>query len=654
LQEAVIETGRTAPSRRWLWIAAALALTIVVIITFVSGDVYRLLGDSDPGTVTTLGTTLLRLLADGCGSVCVGGLAFAVFVVPGRTSGTPSAGAYAALRVAGWAAAGWAAVSAMMVVFSPADASGQPVAKLLSPRVLFALIDATEEPKAWLVCLVVTVVLAVACRVVLSWRSNLLLLVLGVVALLPPVIVGHAEVGAWHDFATNAILWHVVAASVWVGALVALLAHLRRSGSGEERILGRYHRLTVLCWAVLGVSGIVDGLVLAGTGSSGYGLLVLVKLLAMVVLGALCVLLRRRFADPVKVWRLAVVELIVLSATMGVSVGLTHLVPPTFFTRPASAQESILGYEVPDAPSPARLLLGWRFDLIFGSVAIIAVVLYLLGMRRLRRRGDAWPPGRAVAWVCGWASVVVVTSSGVGVYAPSSFSMHMIAHMTLNMLAPVLLVLGGPITLAMRALPVAGKGNPAGPREWLVSAVQSPVARFLAHPLLVSVVFVGSYYVLYFSDLFGDAMLYHWSHQLMNAHFLVSGYLFYWIVIGIDTAPRTLPHLAKLGMLFAVMPFHAFFGVILMSKQTVIGYTFYHYLGMVWNTDLLGDQRLGGGIAWAGGEIPLLIVVIALLAQWARHDERTAKRSDRRIDAGDTDELDAYNAMLAQLSDRKL
>jgi cytochrome c oxidase assembly factor CtaG len=61
---------------------------------------------------------------------------------------------------------------------------------------------------------------------------------------------------------------------------------------------------------------------------------------------------------------------------------------------------------------------------------------------------------------------------------------------------------------------------------------------------------------------------------------------------------------------------------------------------------------LGGAIAWAAGELPLVIVMLALLVQWARSDDRTARRLDRAAELDDDADLVAYNAMLAELSRR--
>jgi putative copper resistance protein D len=179
--------------------------------------------------------------------------------------------------------------------------------------------------------------------------------------------------------------------------------------------------------------------------------------------------------------------------------------------------------------------------------------------------------------------------------------------------------------------------------------VHSPVARLLGHPLVALALFVGSFYVLYFSGLFDAALEAHWAHLAMNIHFLLVGVLFFWLIVGIDPAPRQLPSIGRLGLLFVAVPLHAFFGVAVMSSDTVIGSGFYQQLEMPW-VDRLADQAAGGGLAWATGEVPMLLVLIALLVQWSRADERAARQGDRRAARDGDRELAEYNAMLRSLA----
>jgi len=174
----------------------------------------------------------------------------------------------------------------------------------------------------------------------------------------------------------------------------------------------------------------------------------------------------------------------------------------------------------------------------------------------------------------------------------------------------------------------------------------------LYNPLLVFVRFIGAYYLLYFTPIFDFALRYHWSHQLMNAEFIVIGVMFYGLVIGVDAPPRPIPHIGKLGMVLAAMPFHAFFGVAVMTSKDVIAGPFYRTLAEPWAGPLLADQAVGGGIAWGAGELPLVIVIVALVTQWARQDGRVAARTDRHLDAGTDESWEAYNAMLARLGTR--
>ena len=332
--------------------------------------------------------------------------------------------------------------------------------------------------------------------------------------------------------------------------------------------------------------------------------------------------------------------------------GLGRTPPPALAQIPSITQVE-LGYDLAGAPTVGRLLLDWRFDLVYGTAAIVLAALYVAGVRWLRRRGDAWPVGRTVAWLAGCLTLLIATSSGIGRYSTAMFSVHMGSHMLLSMLVPVLLCLGGPVTLALRALPAAGRGGVPGPREWLLAALHSRVTLVLTHPVVAWALFVGSFYALYFGGIYGATVDSHVAHVLMNGHFLVSGYLFYWLAIGVDAAPRELPSVAKLGMVFAALPFHAFFGVILMNSTQVLGGDYFRSLGLGWNDNLLSDQRLGGGIAWAAGEIPLVLVMLALFFQWSRDDERLARRSDRAAERDHDQDLASHNAMFAELARRE-
>ncbi|HEY7597206.1 MAG TPA: cytochrome c oxidase assembly protein [Actinophytocola sp.] len=649
------KTGTTAGVLPLIVIGLLLAvLTAVALLTLTAGD---------SGIVNLYGLTVTRVLAEIGSVLTVGSLLFAAFMVAPKRSGELEVGAYAALRTASWAAVLWSLSALVSVAFNEADAINKPVSEIIRSDLLITLFKDLEQAKAWLLTAIVAGVVALACRFVVSWGWTATLFALALFGIVPVAVTGHSSAGGQHDLATNSLLFHLVAASLWVGGLVALLVFGRRVTTGPALKLAatRFSATALVCWVTMAVSGVLNAWVrlpVADLFTTSYGLLVVAKIGALLVLGGFGYLQRKKGVRAIveggtsgALVRLAAVEVLVMCLTIGIASALSRTPPPGLGQVPETV-ELYLGYTLPGPPTLFRLLTAWRFDIIFGTFAVVLAVLYLLGVRRLRARGDTWPVGRTVAWLLGCLTIIIATSSGFGRYAPGMFSIHMETHMMLSMLAPVFLVLGGAVTLALRALPVAGKDNPPGPREWLLAAVRSPVSRVLTHPVVALVLFVGSFYVLYFSGLFDAALDKHWAHLLMNLHFLLVGYIFYWPVIGIDPSPRRLPHLARLGMVFASLPFHAFFGVILMSMTTVIGERFYQGLGLGWTGDLLADQQLGGGIAWAAGELPLVVVLIALLVQWARADEREGKRQDRKADADGDADREAYNAMLRKLSER--
>ena len=81
------------------------------------------------------------------------------------------------------------------------------------------------------------------------------------------------------------------------------------------------------------------------------------------------------------------------------------------------------------APSLARLL-AWHPQPVpvFPVLCLLAAVFYGGAVLRLRRRGDAWPPGRVAAFGIGLVCVCAVTGTGIGGYGMELLSAHMIQH----------------------------------------------------------------------------------------------------------------------------------------------------------------------------------------------------------------------------------
>lgn len=627
------------------WPLAALAVLGGGALALPVTGLYDRLGLPVPGVELRFAVTVLWAVAQLGGVVAVGLTFFAAFIAPPQRSGVLDLDGYLAVRRAG--RAGLLAGTAALVLAPTlaADQSGAALGSLMSGD-WWAAFATLQEPLAWVLCGGALLVVGTVGCVALTRSFLVPALVLGCAGLLAPAVVGQAANGAGHDWATDtAVLGCLAAAGAGVAA--GLCLHLGRSGPHTALVQRRAGRFLVAAGSLSIASAVVFVLLWAGGDpvATPWDLLAAARIAVLVV----AAILGWRSWARAPLWAARVLVAGFASATV-FGVVLARWVPPVFTERSDTAAESLIGYDLPDPATAVRLVVDWRFNILFGGAAFLLAAFYLLGVRRLRRRGDAWGSGRTWAWLGGCAVLLVATSSGLGRYSAGLFSMHMISHMLMNMLAPVLLAMGGPVTLVLRALPVAGRDQPPGLREWIVAALGARWLRTATHPVLALIVFVGSFYALYLTGLFDIALRYHWAHQLMNLHFLLIGYLFFWPLVGVDRAPVRLPHLGRLAVLLAAMPFHAFFGVTVMSTGTVLGGQFYRLLALPWVGDLLADQHVGGGIAWAAGELPMLLVILTLINQWSRDDAREASRHDRRADADGESALAAYNAMLARMS----
>ena len=93
--------------------------------------------------------------------------------------------------------------------------------------------------------------------------------------------------------------------------------------------------------------------------------------------------------------------------------------------------------------------------------------------------------------------------------------------------------------------------------------------RVLANPVVAASLFFFSLALFYWTGLFELSLTTHTGHLLMIAHFLLTGYLFVWVLIGIDPGvPRWNP-LMLLVILFVVLNAAADVAIAVIDPESV-------------------------------------------------------------------------------------
>ncbi len=554
----------------------------------------------------------------------------------------------------------WFFSSVLNILFTLANILGESVTAVLDPAVLQSFVLQISLGQYLFFQTLIALFVAITSRLLTSSGYTAILLLISLIAISAPVFQSHAASSGSHALAIGSLLIHVIALSFWVGGVIAI-ALLNQ----EDRKISLPRFSQVALWAAIAVviSGVVNAsarLNFAAAWSSSYAYVVILKVLITFVLLYFGYKHRNYLAAKPSVnWR-AMTRLISVEAAIMIFVTalgswLSSNQPPSRDSQePFNAALAIAGMEMPGAPNFTRILFEYDPSIFMIGLLVLAVALYIKGVVILTRRGDKWPVGRTISFALGISAIDFATSGGLGVYAHFAFSWHMVAHMVLGMIAPIGIVLGAPITLALRTLPQSRDGQELGVRGLLIKALHSRYARVLTNPVVALAIFDGSLFALYFTSLFGGMMQSHQGHLFMSIHFILTGILFFHVIVGVDPNPRKVPHIIRIVILFAAMSIHAFFSVALMSASTLIDGGYFESLQRPWSLDLLADQRTGGAISWAMGEIPILIALVATFIQWMRDDSHEAKRIDRntaRMAAlGQPDELAQYNLYLNNLN----
>uniref|UniRef100_A0A942Y9G3 Bifunctional copper resistance protein CopD/cytochrome c oxidase assembly protein n=1 Tax=Neobacillus citreus TaxID=2833578 RepID=A0A942Y9G3_9BACI len=584
---------------------------------------------ADPGAVVRFGLPIARVVVDLAAAGTIGGLALATV---GLSRSQPEWNR--AIDVAAGAAGVWTVASAVTTFFTFLSVAGSQISiDEQFGQSMGVFLTGTELGLAWLVTVLVAAAVTVLCFAVRSRGMVALTTGVSMVGLVPLAQQGHAAGTASHDAAVTALGLHLVGAALWVGGLLMLV--LVRPLLGGDRlplVVGRYSSIALGCFVLVAVSGVASAQIRVGALSNlatPYGVLVLVKIGAIVALGVLGALQRRRAirsltATPDRrrtFWVLVLAELAVMGVASGFAAALGRTATPVdqialSKTTDPSPAELLTDDPLPADPGAWGWLTAWTIDLFWLLTAVLLLATYVAGVVRLRRRGESWPVRSTVAAVLAVLCLVVATSGALHTYDRFLVSANLGAHVLLGVVVPALVWAAAPVRL-VRAAVHPRTDDSTGVREWTDLIVDNPTVRYLAQPFPAFLLLAGVWWAYAGTEALRWSVSDPTGRTVIDVVFLLVGLLalptlLTPVPVG-GSVPTRGAALVRIAGAAVVAAGAVSFGIALRGPLGLVQASWFGAMGRTWGPDPLTDQARGGIVLIAAGVALLVLVVVVVL-----------------------------------------
>ena len=373
-------------------------LALFAALAFGGGAAAPLL--ADPGALVRYGLPAAKLIVNLSAAGTIGALLLTCFALSPRHPEFNRT-----LDVAAASAAVMTVASAITGLLTFVSVTGIPFSlDQTFTDGLSSFVTSVSLGQAWLGTTLIAAAVTVLCFAVRNQTALAFVTALALLSLLPMAQQGHAAGTAGHDAAITALGLHIAFAAIWLGGLLTVVL-IRKTLDGARlvAVIERYSTLAIVCFVVVAASGYVSAELRIGTLdklATPYGILVLVKVAALVALGVFGVAQRRFLIGRLKsgakrsvFWWLVTAELAFMGIASGVAAALARTATPvaqTLGSAPTPA-EILTGEKLPPELTFARYFTSWNFDLLWVLGCGFAIFFYLAGVRRLTKRGDRWP-----------------------------------------------------------------------------------------------------------------------------------------------------------------------------------------------------------------------------------------------------------------------
>ncbi|ROS78194.1 putative copper resistance protein D [Curtobacterium sp. PhB130] len=616
-----------------------LAAFVSLLIALVIGGGANAALIADPGAAVRFGLPIARVVVDLSAAATIGGLALATI---GLSRTAPEWNR--AIDVAAAAAGVWTVASAVTTFFTFLSVAGSKVSlDEQFGQSMGVFLTGTDLGLAWLVTVLVAAAVTVLCFAVRSRGMVALTAGVSMIGLIPLAQQGHAAGTASHDAAVTALGLHLVGAALWVGGLVMLVL-VRPVVPGDRLavVVGRYSSIALGCFVLVAVSGIASAQIRVGALSNlftPYGVLILVKIGAIVAMGVLGAVQRRRAIVALSTaparhrpfWTLIVLELAVMGVASGFAAALGRTATPvdqialSKTTNPSPA-ELLTDDSLPHAPGAWGWLTHWNIDLFWLMAAVLLAATYVAGVVRLRRRGWSWPVRRSVAAALAIVCLVVATSGSLHDYDRFLISANVGAHVLLGVVVPALAWAAAPVQL-IRAAVHPRDDDSTGVREWTDVVVENPTVRYLVQPFPSILLLAAVWWAFYGTQAVRWSASDSIGRTVIDAVFLLVGLLalptlFTPIAAGARRASRAAFLVRAVGALVVAAGMVSL-GVAMRGPLGLLQASWFGSMGRTWGPDPLVDQARAGGVLVVAGVL-LLVAVLVVGAVRLRRDAGAA------------------------------
>jgi putative copper resistance protein D len=278
-------------------------------------------------------------------------------------------------------------------------------------------------------------------------------------------------------------------------------------------------------------------------------------------------------------------------------------------------------------PLRGSQLFSTQFDFVPVAMMVVALGLYLWGVRRVNRLQPRhpWAKAKTAAFIGAIVSTAIAVCSFIGVYDGELFWDHMVQHLVLIMVAAPLFAVSSPIDLAWRA-------STGTAHLTITEVLRSPVARALGHPAVGFILYAVLIPITHLTTWYNYTLQHETVHNFEHLMFLVSGYLFWRQIFGSDPNRFRMHPILQFGYLFLAIPIDTFTGLSLTQAVHEL-FPAYLQIRRAWGPTRISDLHIGGDIMWVGGDTLMLWPMIPVVLRWMHMDERRAVRIDRELDA---------------------